>query len=110
MATALQATDEATKWKIGATCEVYSRGQKRWIEAQVVDIFNDDEGRWIKVKYERTVKELSPDHSDLRPSASDKSSSNDSKSMRNDKKAISDSSSVYNMRSYPLCHKQHAQS
>ena len=49
----------------------------------MVDIFRDDEGRWIKVRYGRTVKELSPDHSDLRLSAPDKSSSVDSKLISN---------------------------
>lgn len=32
-------------------CEVYSRDRKRWIEGKVIDIFDDKEGQWVKVKY-----------------------------------------------------------
>ena len=54
-------------WTKGNVCEVYSRGEQRWISAKVLDEFSDDDGRWIKVQYERTIKDVRPDHSGLRP-------------------------------------------
>ena len=41
------------KWKNHQKCEIYSRSQKRWIEGKVIDIFTDEEGQWVKVKYGR---------------------------------------------------------
>ena len=54
------------QWKIGRKCEVYSRTKNLWIEGEVIDIFTDDEGQWVKVKYGRNTKEMPPNDKHLR--------------------------------------------
>ena len=67
-----QLKGQSVKWKQGQKCEIYSRLQRRWIEGEVIDIFEDEEGEWVKVKYERTIKEIPPNDPDIRPIESKK--------------------------------------
>ena len=42
---------KSNKWKVGQQCEKYSNSQHKWIKAKVIDIFEDDDGEWVKIKY-----------------------------------------------------------
>ena len=44
------------RWIAGAFCEVYS--QQKWVKAQIIEIFVDDEGEWVKVKCGRSILEI----------------------------------------------------
>lgn len=55
------------QWKKGQKCEVWSTSKHRWIEGQVVGIFTDGEGKWIKIKYGRTTQEFPAESSEIRP-------------------------------------------
>ena len=56
----------STKWKIGQKCEFYARLQQLWVKAEVIDIFKDKEGQWVKVRYGRNYTDVHPDSSDIR--------------------------------------------
>ena len=38
-------------WDIHSKCEIYSSSLKKWFRGEVIDIFVDDEGEWLKIKY-----------------------------------------------------------
>eukprot|EP01084_Bolivina_argentea_P025625 47661_1 len=38
-------------WKINSHVEIYSEGQRKWQKGTIVDIFNDNEGEWLVIKY-----------------------------------------------------------
>ena len=59
------------KWKLEQQCEIYSTNQKRWITGEVIDVFTDDEGPWLRVKYGRIIQEMSPNDEHLRAISSD---------------------------------------
>ena len=54
------AEDEAveTEWESGQKYTIYSNKQKRWIDIEVVETFRDDEGQWVKIKYEDVVTKI----------------------------------------------------
>ena len=54
------------QWTPGQKCEYFSKLQKQWIEAKVIDVFKDDEGDWVKVRYGRNITEVPPDSNDIR--------------------------------------------
>lgn len=47
--------------KQGQKCQIFVEHKKQWIEGEVVDIFKDDEGDWVKVKYGRDYKDINPE-------------------------------------------------
>ena len=67
-----QANSESTKkWRAHQKCEIYNVNQKRWITGEVIDVFTDDEGQWVKVKYGRRTIEMSPNDEHLQAVSSD---------------------------------------
>jgi len=38
-------------WKTGAVCEIYSRSKKTWSQGIIAQIFIDEEGEWLEVRY-----------------------------------------------------------
>ena len=38
------------KWKPGSYMEVYSNSRKQWFLAECTNIFEDNEGEWVKKK------------------------------------------------------------
>ena len=64
-------------WNRGQKCEIYIKLQRKWIEGEVVNVFDDDEGEWIKVKYGRNYKDVHPDSSDIRSLTKDEPSEQD---------------------------------
>ena len=63
-----QRTSEEPKieWKLGQKCEIYSKLDQKWIEAKVVDVFKDEEGEWVKVRFGRIAMEIPINSSDIR--------------------------------------------
>ena len=57
---------EPVKWSAGSKCEIYNEFQRQWIEGEVVDGFNDEEGEWIKVKTEQIRMEIPSDFQNIR--------------------------------------------
>ena len=42
--------NDNAEWKSGTKCDLYDRNIRKWVEAEVVGSFNDDQGVWIKVR------------------------------------------------------------
>ena len=53
------------EWSVGSPSEVFFK--LRWVRAEVLHIFTDDEGEWVRVKYGRNTTEVHPGDSALRP-------------------------------------------
>ena len=52
------------KWKKGAQCELFSRVKGKWVEAQIINIFSDEEGDWLRVQHEQRVRDVFGSHID----------------------------------------------
>ena len=66
---ALQPTGESVRiWKKGQKCEIYciSQKQPQWVKAEVIGVFEDEEGDWVKVKYGKTRMEVLSDSENIR--------------------------------------------
>ena len=61
-----KAPQQMGKWTVGQKCDIYINLQQNWIEAEVIDLFNDDEGDWVKVRFGRNYKDIRPDSSEIR--------------------------------------------
>ena len=57
---------QSSDWQIGQKCEIYIALLRKWVNAEVVDIFKDAEGEWVRAKYGRDLKELPFDSSEIR--------------------------------------------
>ena len=45
-----QVPNVAAEWKAGIKCDFYDRNIRKWVDAQVIGTFTDDQGDWIKVR------------------------------------------------------------
>ena len=56
------------KWKTGDMCQIYSNTNKQWFQGVIVQIFHDEEGEWIEVRYHRSMsKQVQRYSTDIRP-------------------------------------------
>ena len=62
---------DGAKWRKGQHCDIFCRLQKKWVDGQVIDVFKDEEGQRLKVKYGRTITEIQPDDPDVRAKNTD---------------------------------------
>ena len=57
-------------WKTGQNCEIYDHAKKQWVDGEVVGVFKDEDGEWVKVQYQhygrRRTVEMTSDDPDLR--------------------------------------------
>ena len=53
-------------WETGHKCEVYDLETKKWVKGEVIEVFKDEEGEWVNVKYGRNTKQVPPDSSKIR--------------------------------------------
>eukprot|EP01084_Bolivina_argentea_P304807 526505_1 len=75
-------------WKTGSHCQIYSNSKKKWFQGEVTQIFTDEEGEWLEVRYrydnKSTSKQVTRYSSDIRPIQDDIYSSNDNKKVQYD--------------------------
>ena len=45
-------------WEVGAQCELFSRLDGKWIEGEIIHIFSDSVGEWIRVQSGQHVREV----------------------------------------------------
>ena len=65
-----RAQEVSRDWKAGQKCEIYDHAKKQWVKCEVVQVFKDGDGEWVKVQYQhygrkRTV-EITSDDPDIR--------------------------------------------
>eukprot|EP01084_Bolivina_argentea_P219451 372199_1 len=41
-------------WKIGSKCKIYSPKIHLWCNGEIIDIYYDSEGEWLKIKYNQS--------------------------------------------------------
>eukprot|EP01083_Nonionella_stella_P280957 955964_1 len=59
-------------WKTGANCQIYSNSKKKWFQGEVAQIFTDEEGEWLEVRYDKSMsKQVQRYSSDIRPHPDD---------------------------------------
>eukprot|EP00486_Rosalina_sp_Unknown_P001532 CAMPEP_0201564098 /NCGR_PEP_ID=MMETSP0190_2-20130828/2035_1 /ASSEMBLY_ACC=CAM_ASM_000263 /TAXON_ID=37353 /ORGANISM="Rosalina sp." /LENGTH=606 /DNA_ID=CAMNT_0047979789 /DNA_START=209 /DNA_END=2029 /DNA_ORIENTATION=+ len=59
-------------WKTGAHCQIYSNSKKKWFQGEVAQIFTDEEGEWLEVRYDKSMsKQVQRYSSDIRPHPDD---------------------------------------
>lgn len=46
------------QWEIGTKVQIYSVSNKRWIDGEIINIIEDDEGEWVEVKYGHQTKQV----------------------------------------------------
>ena len=54
------------KWKLGSKCDLFDREQYKWIEAEVIGVFEDEGREWVKVRCGQTVRDVRSVDPDLR--------------------------------------------
>ena len=59
------------KWKPGALCQYFDEKERRWADGEVIGLFSDGKGDWIKVRCGQTVHDVLCDAPTVRPRASD---------------------------------------
>ena len=59
-------TAPVVKWKLGSKCDLYDREQYKWIEAEVIGVFEADGREWVKVRCGQTVRNIHSGDPDLR--------------------------------------------
>ena len=60
---------EAAEWKSGLKCDFFDRDIRKWIEAEVIGSFSDDQGKWIKIRCGQRDRNVLSDDPDLRKRA-----------------------------------------
>ena len=44
---------------VGSQCQILSKSQQKWVNGEVIKIFSDEEGEWLRVKYGKdNIKEI----------------------------------------------------
>ena len=57
---------EVPEWAKGQQCEVYDHAKQQWVKGEVIDMFKDEDGDWIEVKYGRRRCQVPPNSSEIR--------------------------------------------
>jgi len=70
-------------WKMGASCQIYSNSKKKWFYGEVAQIFTDEEGEWLEVRYDKSMsKQVQRYSTDIRPDPKDLEKPKKTKSPR----------------------------
>ena len=62
-------TDSVHGWKVGNQCELYSRVKRQWTDGEVISIYTEEMGRWLRVQCGQRIHEVASDdvEHDLKP-------------------------------------------
>ena len=62
-------TDGLKEWKLGTKCDFFDRNIRKWVEAEVIGSYSDDQGEWVKVRCGQKDHNVLSDDPDLRKGA-----------------------------------------
>ena len=65
--------EEIVKWKLGSLCRRYDRKTRKWSDGEVIGLFTNDDGEWVKVRCGQQIHEVFANDPDLRLKVKDKS-------------------------------------
>mmetsp|Transcript_23773 Transcript_23773/g.20800 ORF Transcript_23773/g.20800 Transcript_23773/m.20800 type:complete len:491 (-) Transcript_23773:209-1681(-) len=61
-------------WKEGSSCKIYSRSKRSWYKGKIIAIYNDAEGEWLKVRYNKhSIKHIQRLCKDIKSDPNDES-------------------------------------
>ena len=60
---------QSVKWKPGSKCDLFDREQKKWKEVEIIGLFSDDHGEWVKVRCGQEIRDVLGIDPDLRARA-----------------------------------------
>ena len=60
---------DAVKWKPGTKCDLYDRSTRKWVEVEIINLFSDEKGEWIKVRCGQKDRNVIQGDPDLRQRA-----------------------------------------
>ena len=66
---AQQTLRDDVEWKPGTKCDLYDRDTFKWVEAEVIGPFSQDNREWIKVRYGQSERNVLKGDPDLRKRA-----------------------------------------
>ena len=58
---------QTVKWKLGSKCDLFDREHCKWVEAEVIAVFDDEGRQWVTVRCDQTVRNVMSVDPDLRP-------------------------------------------
>ena len=61
-----QVSTEKVKWKLGSKCDLFDRDQFKWIQVEVIGVFEDGGSQWVKVRNDQIVRDVRSIDPDLR--------------------------------------------
>ena len=61
-----QVSVPAVKWKLGSKCDLFDRKLYKWVEAEVIGVFEDEGREWVKVRCGQSVRDVRSVDPDLR--------------------------------------------
>mgnify|MGYP001498286315 CR=1 FL=1 len=54
------------KWKLGSRCDLFVRSEMKWATGEVIGLFTDEQGEWVKVRCGQRVHDVLAHDPDLR--------------------------------------------
>merc|ERR1719206_350332 len=64
----MRMNEDRARLKRGSKCRVYSSSKKKWFLGEVAQIFTDEVGEWLEVRYDRAMsKQVQRDSTDIYP-------------------------------------------
>lgn len=51
----MEMAQKRREWRVASRCQIYSRSEQRWCDGEILKIFQDEQGEWLRVKYEVTA-------------------------------------------------------
>ena len=61
--------NDTAEWKLGTKCDFFDRNTRKWVEAEVIGSYSDNQGQWVKVRCEQKDHNVMSDDPDLRKRA-----------------------------------------
>ena len=50
--------ENRTDWRVGTFCEMYSQEAMKWIEGEIINIFTDEIGKWMRVQTGKRIRDV----------------------------------------------------
>ena len=59
-------TVQSDEWNVGSQCQLYSQEAMRWIDGEIINMFSDEFGEWMRIQSGQRVRDVLRDDPVLR--------------------------------------------
>ena len=59
-------TGQSDEWNVGSQCQLYSQEAMRWIDGEIINMFSDEFGEWMRIQSGQRVRDVLRDDPVLR--------------------------------------------